>query len=258
MTQKYLLKQSYLFGALLAIIFAISACGSSTPAETKAETTRERPVAFVTATAAPATATLPPTATFEPTATAVPPTETPVPPTETPVPEDTATPVPPTDTPAPPADTPTPAPPTNTPTPEPPAVDFSVSEINVLGLADNNGGIEGPGSMHVIFVTVVDAAGNPIDGAHVINTAPYAGEAISGDKGPGKAEILMDREVFNLKVESVAGAPVTSEISHNLSLMEPVPADIAGKLGTACPTVDNCPLPPYKHFSYQITFRRNY
>ncbi len=127
-----------------------------------------------------------------------------------------------------------------------------------MGLGENNGGIEGPGSMHVIFINVVDAAGNPIDGAHIINTAPYPGETTSGDKGPGKAEILMDREVFNLTIDAVAGAPVSSEVSHNLSLMDPVPADIAGKLGDACPTVDNCPLPPYKHYSYVITFQRTY
>ncbi len=125
-----------------------------------------------------------------------------------------------------------------------------------MGLGENNGGIEGPGSMHVIFITVVDAAGNPIDGAHIVNTAPYPGETVSGDKGPGKAEILMDREVFRLTIDNVGGVPVTSEVSHNLSLMEPVPADIAGKLGDVCPTVDNCPVPTYKHYSYQITFQR--
>jgi hypothetical protein len=37
-----------------------------------------------------------------------------------------------------------------------------------------------------------------------------------------------------------------------------VPSDIAGKLGDACPTVDNCPLPPYKHFSYVVVFRRTF
>ncbi len=268
MSQKYLLKQSYLFGALLAITFAISACGSNTDTITKTEITRERPVAFVTATLAPATATLPPTATLEPTATTLPPTDTPVPPTETPVPEDTATSVPPPDTPTPPADTPTPAPPTNTPTPEPPAVDFSISEIRVLGLGENNGGIEGAGASHIIYINVIDAAGNPIDGAHIINTAPYPGETISGDKGPGKAELIMWQEVFNLAIDSVNGAPVTSEVSHNLSIVNPVATDIVGKLGGAdysnptCVTLDDCPIPippgKSKHFSYQITFRRNY
>ena len=243
---------------VLLLIFLLTACASAAPQPTADTVILPAPVSFVTATAAPATATFTaiplPTDTPPPTATTIP--------TDTPVPADTATPVPATDTPVPPTATPapptatfTPAPPTATPTP---ALDFVISEIRVMGLGENNGGIEGPGSMHVIFITVTDAAGNPIDGAHIVNTAPYPGETISGDKGPGKAEILMDREVFNLTIDSVNGAPVTSEVSHNLSLVQPEPADIAGKLGDACPTVDNCPLPPYKHFSYQITFRRTY
>ncbi len=244
----------------LILIASLAACSpgflaQSKPTPTPTKTPRPQPVAFATQTPAPTF-----TATPIPTDTPVPPTATPAP-TDIPIPADTATPiptdtpVPPTNTPAPPTATFTPAPPTATPTP---ALDFVISEIYVLGLGENNGGIEGPGSMRVIFINVVDAAGNPIDGARIINVAPYPGETVSGDKGPGKAEILMDREVFNLKIESVNGAPVTSEVSHNLSLMQPEPADIAGKLGSACPTVDNCPLPPYKHFSYRITFRRTY
>lgn len=254
----YILANSKLF-IVFMLIFLLAGCASGKTQPTAADTAPQpMAVSFVTATPAPATATF--TATLAPTDTPAP-TATPQP-TDTPVPADTATPIPATETPVPPTATPapptatfTPAPPTATPTP---ALDFVISNIHVMGLGENNGGIEGPGSMHVIFITVVDAAGNPIDGAHIVNTAPYPGETVSGDKGPGKAEILMDKEVFNLKIDSVNGAPVSSEISHNLSLMQPEPADIAGKLGNACPTVDNCPLPPYKHFSYQITFQRTY
>ena len=66
----------------------------------------------------------------------------------------------------------------------------------------------------------------------------------------------MNAEEFRLMVASINGQPVTSETSRAMSLVSPVPSDIAGKLGDACPTVDNCPLPPYKHWSYVITFRR--
>jgi hypothetical protein len=173
----------------------------------------------------------PPTATLAP-------TQTPAPPTAAPA--------------AQPAQTQPPVPPTKPPTPQ---VDFAISECRVLGLNENNGGIES-GGLHNIYVTVLDAAGNPINGALVVNTAPYPGKVVSGDKGPGKAEVLMNKEEFRLKVESVNGQPVTSETSHTLSLINPVPSDIAGKLGSACPSVENCPLPPYKHFSYLITFRR--
>jgi hypothetical protein len=148
----------------------------------------------------------------------------------------------------------TPLPPTNTPAPQ---VDFVIAELRALGLGENNGGIE-QGGLRNIYVTVLDAAGNPIDGAVIANTAPYPGRAITGDKGPGRTEFLMDKEEFRLVVESVGGTPVSSETSRTMSLINPVPADIAGKLGDACPSVDNCPLPPYKHFSYNITFRRTY
>lgn len=239
---------------LLTLIWACSAGGpQATPTPTK--TPRPQQVAAVPT----ATATLLPLPTAAPL-----PTETPAP-TATPQPtataEPTAIPEPPTETPPliievtrPPAATATPQPPTATPAP---SVDFVIAELRVLGLGENNGGIEFGGQRN-IFITVVDAAGNPIDGAVIVNTAPYPGRTVTGDKGPGKAEILMDREEFRLTVESVNGAPVRSETTRTLSLINPAPSDIAGKLGDACPTVDNCPLPPYKHFSYVLTFRRTY
>lgn len=243
---------------LLAALLA--GCGPAEPAATPTPTKTVTPTALPpTATSTATPSPLPPTATptVAPTDTP-PPTETPTlsPVTDTPAPQPTPTAVAvaPTAAPAAPTATSAPAAPTATPAP---AVDFVIAELRVLGLNENNGGIE-LGGQRNIYITVVDATGNPIDGALIVNTAPYPGQAISGDKGPGKAEILMDREEFRIKVESVAGQPVSSETSRTLSLIAPVPSDIAGKLGDACPTVDNCPLPPYKHFSYVITFRRVY
>jgi hypothetical protein len=254
---------------LLVLILAIglvSACGRGRLAgdvATSTPTKTPRPIAKVSSPPA-VTAELPAIRTPEPTAvptnTALPsPTETAIPASATPVPP-TATAVPATATRAPaaraaPRPTAPPAAPTAAPRPQ---VDFAITELRVLGLGENNGGIEGSGAGRTIFITVKDAAGNPIDGAVIVNTAEYPGRAVSGDKGTGKAEILMDREVFRLKVESVNGAAVTSEVSHNLSLMDPAPADIAGKLGDACPSLDNCPVPPYKHFSYVLTFQRTH
>ena len=254
------MRRSLLLCGLVLLAALLAGCGPAEPAATPTPTktlTPTPPPATATSTATPSP--LPPTAT--PTAA---PTDTPAP-TETPTqPPATATPAPqptptamavaPTAAPAAPTATSAPAAPTATPAP---AVDFVITELRVLGLDENNGGIE-LGGQRNIYITVVDAAGNPLDGALIVNTAPYPGQAVTGDKGPGKAEILMDREEFRIKVESVSGQPVSSETSRTLSLIAPVPSDIAGKLGDACPTVDNCPLPPYKHFSYVITFRRTY
>lgn len=242
--------------ALLPLLSVIWACSAAGPQATPTPTKTPRPPTLApsaTPTPVPPMATPEPTDTSQPTATleptAVPPTETPPPPTETAVPAPTAVlatraPVQPTVA----------RPPTATPAPQ---VDFMVTELRVLGLGENNGGIEF-GGLRNIYITVMDAAGNPIDAAVIVNTAPYPGRVMSGDKGPGKAEILMDQEEFRLAVESVGGAPVRSETTRTMSLINPVPADIAGKLGDACPTVDNCSLPPYKHFSYVVTFRRTY
>jgi hypothetical protein len=225
----------------------LAGCGPAEPAATSTPTQTITPT------------TLPPTATptAAPTDTAAP-TETSTLPaaTDTPAPQPTSTAVAvaPTAAPAAPTATSVPAAPTNTPAP---AVDFVITELRVLGLDENPGGIEF-GGLRNIYITVADTAGNPIDGARLVNTAPYPGQAVTGDKGPGKAEILMDREEFRIKVESVNGQPVSSETSRTMSLIAPMPSDIAGKLGDACPSVDNCPLPPYKHFSYVIVFRRAY
>jgi hypothetical protein len=241
---------------LLLATIALTACGPAEPAATPTPTKTLTPTALpATETSTATPSPLPPTDTPSAVPADTPaPTDTPAPPTDTPAPPPTATAVAVLPTAAPAAPTPTPAPavPTDTPVP---AVDFVITELRVLGLGENNGGIES-GGLRNIYVTVVDAAGNPIDGALLVNTAPYPGRAVTGDKGPGKAELLMDQEEFRIKVESVGGQPVSSETSRTMSLISPVPSDIAGKLGDTCPTVDNCPLPPYKHFSYVIVFRR--
>ena len=248
-----------LFGVLVLLTASLTACGPAAAPEPTATPTKTPTSVVPTATATDTATPVPPTYTPAPptaTATPAPPTDTPLAPTDTPAPA-TETPPPPTDTPLP-AATSAPAPPTATPqptSPPAPAVDFVISEFRVLGLDENNGGIES-GGLRNIYITVVDAAGNPIDGATIVNTAPYPSQVVTGDKGPGKAEILMNAEEFRLMVASVNGQPVSSETSHAMSLVSPVPSDIAGKLGDACPTVDNCPLPPYKHWSYVITFRR--
>jgi CRP-like cAMP-binding protein len=129
-----------------------------------------------------------PTPTFTPTAT---PTETPIP-----TPTFTPTPVPPTDTPVPP--TPVPvravaraaaavaAAPAAAPAP---ALQYKLIESRRLTPCENRG-------LHNIFVKVVDAAGNPVDGVTLVQTpADQIGNVldkmVTGTKGPGLAEFVM-------------------------------------------------------------------
>jgi hypothetical protein len=137
------------------------------------------------------------------------PTDTPEPPTNTPEP----TLVPATNTPAPPTDTPEP---TATPVPE---VDFIITKQRLL-TKDENGGCLG---MHSIFVTVVDAAGNPIKGVELadewgaVNPGPVTGH--KGDDKPGLAVYDLYKNGYKIFVKNdpTAGRPVTSQISELLS-----------------------------------------
>jgi len=130
-----------------------------------------------------------PTPTFTPTAT---PTDTPIPtPTFTP----TATPVPPTDTPVPPTRAPVravarvAAAPVAAAAAPTPSVQFQLKEARRMDPCENRG-------KHNIFIKVVDAAGNPVDGVTLVQTpADQIGnvldKVVTGVKGPGLAEFIM-------------------------------------------------------------------
>ena len=175
---------------------------------------------------------LAPTPTFTPW-----PTETPIPtdtPTVTPTPTFTATP---TDTPLPTA-TPTFTPePTNTPEPvrqaapvaeeaqpEPevraaaveapqPSVEWRLVSARRLTPCENRG-------KHNIFVTVLDAAGNPYDGALVVqsNRGDYGNildRMPSGTKGPGMAEFIMWKIAeYSVFIANPDGTPASTEFAE--------------------------------------------
>jgi hypothetical protein len=134
----------------------------------------------------------------------------------------------------------------------------------VLGENENNGGIFDKGGQHFIFLTVLDAAGNGIDGAVVKDANGNDLTVITGDKGPGKAEIVMNWEPYRLYVEADPAGPVTSETSNQMNTAFPHLPDVVGKLGSidnensVCPTIEvRCEPPFYNvHFSYEITFQK--
>jgi hypothetical protein len=241
---------------LLIILLAavvISGCGAD---ETPAPVAKlDKPATWTpTPTAPPATPTPVPTDTPEPTDT---PTATP---TDTPSPTEAPTATP-TDTPEPPTPTPAPARPTNTPAPTNtpvPQVDFKIKELRVLGEGENNGGT-GQGGQMEIFITVLDAAGNPLNGAQIVNEEQqFPVNVTSGDKGPGKAQITMYAQLFRLKIASLNGQPVSSEVTTKLGLKDMDPAPLIGKLGDVCTTIENCPSWPQRHFSYVVTFQKTH
>jgi CRP-like cAMP-binding protein len=184
----------------------------------------------------------------------VPPTPSYTPwPTETPLPTDTPTVTPtPTDTPVP-TDTPLPTAtftpvPTDTPFPTPvpvrvqevapaaeavaaaavvdaaaaaakaPAsnVDWRLISMRRLTPCENRG-------MHHVFVTVQDAAGNPLDGVVLIqsndgNPADVLDRTVSGAKGPGKAEFAMWKGAqYMVFVSGGDGLPGSTDIARGLT-----------------------------------------
>ncbi|CAN5841886.1 hypothetical protein BH10CHL1_BH10CHL1_13910 [soil metagenome] len=141
---------------------------------------------------------------------------------------------------------------------------YKIVHFHVLGLNENNGGIRDSRAQHLIFVTVVDANGNGIDGVVVKNLVGDHSEVVSGGKGPGKAEITMYYDPFKLTVASDPSGPTTSQISNQMGLAFPHIPDIVGQLGgtdyeyAVCPTPEiNCELPIHAvHYSYEITFQK--
>lgn len=256
---------------MIALLGLLSlACGPNFLAQVRAT-----PTSTPTKTPKPPPTDTPDPALFTPTPTAIPPTETPtitpLPPTATPEPTQTEEPTAiaiPTDTPVPePTATPVPAEPTDTPeptaTPEL-AVAYKIVHYKVLGEGENNGGIFNAGGQHLIFLTVLDENGNGLDGAVVKDENGSTLEVVTGDKGPGKAEITMEWEPYKLYVATDPNGPTTSEVSNQMNTAYPYIPDIVGKLGSldneysVCPTPEvRCEPPFYSvHFSYEITFQR--
>ena len=217
------------------------------------------------------TPTLPPTSTSTPTITPLPTdTATAVVPTAAAIVD---TPVPPTDTPAPPTDTPVPLPteppppPTNTPeptaTPEPtkPAVDYIVAEAYLMPNPSYN---SCPG-WHSIFVNVVDANGNLMDGVTIQDTFNAVPPHLTGEKGPGKLEYDLWNNGYSLMVtKNPDGSPATSEVTPKMSSWDEDIPDEWLVQANYCRDMADCAARKSSnqlcrgHYSYTVTFKRTY
>ena len=141
---------------------------------------------------------------------------------------------------------------------------YHIVHYRVLGFDDNNGGIFNKGGQQLIFLTVLDGAGNPMDGVVVKDAVGDKLTVVTGSKGPGKVEIKMDWDPYKLYVASDPAGAVTSHISNQMNNPYPHIPDVVGRLGppeneyAICPTVDDRCTPPFyhAHWSYEITFQK--
>jgi CRP-like cAMP-binding protein len=225
------------------------------PARTAAKTLQERVVRVALAADLPVkftptytpwpTETPLPTPTFTPTAT---PTNTPLPtPTFTP----TATPIPPTATPVPP---PPPVVARAAPAaaaaaaPPKPAAQFSVVEKRRLTPCENRG-------KHNIFVKVVDAGGNPVDGVTLVQSAAgqpgnVMDKTVTGTKGAGLAEFAMWKGgTYDVYVSTDGVNPSNTEIATQMTsgLPDELECNDGGGGGNTL-----------FHNSFTVTFRKNF
>ncbi len=211
-----------------ALVELADALGSSTEAQlayvatpTPTPTNTPTPTSTPTPTVTP-TPTDTPTVTPTPTHTVTPrpPTPTRVPPTPRP-PTSTPAPVAPTNTavpppPPPPTDTavpPPPPPPTDTPVPPPAGTDFVIVEERLLTVAENGGCM----GNHSIFITVLDGAGNPLDGV-VVHGVWTGVDLVSGEKGPGKCEFTLWKGGEQAQITGdTSGRQYSSPVSRSMS-----------------------------------------
>ena len=154
-----------------------------------------------------------PTATFTPTAT----------PTETPIPTATFTPVPPTNTPVPPTRVPArtvvraaaPIAAAAAAAAPAPSVQYKLVEMRRLTACENRGN-------HHIFVKVVDAAGNPLDGVTLVQAPSgqpgnVVDKSVTGTKGPGLAEFIMWKGAqYSVYVTNDGVNPASTDIAQPL------------------------------------------
>ncbi len=181
------------------------------------------------------------TATASPTATATP-TETPTPTAST---TPSMTPIPPTPT------------PTETPTP---SVDFRIASWRLWPLPLNSGCAKG---MHTIFITVLDAQGNPLNDI-VVGDSWNNVETVTGSKGTGKAEIDLWTNTMEMVIKKdIQGQPFTSEVSFPFSsFMTTIPNEQMIQAGY-CANEGDCEWKRANesyycggHYSWEVIFQK--
>jgi len=120
--------------------------------------------------------------------------------------------------------------------------------------------------MHTIFITVLDAAGNPLDGI-VVGDSWNNVENVTGNKGPGKTEIDLWSNTMEMMVkrDAATGQPFSSEISFPFSsFMTTIPNEQMIQAGY-CANALECDWKREHdsyycggHYSWEVIFQRTY
>jgi hypothetical protein len=131
--------------------------------------------------------------------------------------------------------------------PPKPANQFSVTENRRMTPCENKGN-------HHIFINVVDAGGNPLDGVTLVQT-PHGqignilDKTVSGIKGPGKAEFTMWKGGgYDVYVTSDGVNPANTEIAQGMTSGLPDEANCSDGGGGNT----------LFHNSFKVVFRKNF
>ncbi len=142
---------------------------------------------------------------------------------------------------------------------------FRVINIRLWTVQENGGFFDGPsvhcGEKRQLRVTVVDAAGNPLNGV-TIRSAFTGEEQVTGSKGPGIAEYILGTGQDVYIVRDADGREVTSDYARGMSTQpEGISQDqliAAGYCQDAASCAYHLTQGCRGHYSWDVTFRRAY
>lgn len=152
------------------------------------------------------------------------------------------------------------------PPPQPAGPTFRLVSVRLWGVQENGGYFDGP-SLHCgfrrdLWVYVLDASGNRLNGVTIKSgVAPYE-EEVSGNKGPGAAQFVLGEAKEVYVVRDVNGQDVTSDRAFVSTIPRDIPNDqliAAGycKDEASCAELKNGYACAH-HYSWDVVFQRSY
>jgi hypothetical protein len=169
--------------------------------------------------------------------------------------------------PAPPTAGPPTAPPPTPVPPTPTGPDFRLVSRRLFSVEENGGRHDGPtvvcGFNHTLYVTMLDAAGNPLNGV-TVKDANGATEKVSGDKGPGKLDFdLWWPGIDVVVVRDADGRQVTSDVAREIKVdITAIPDDVLIGAGYCADSASCAHIKEEcgccHHISWEATFQRSY